>query len=150
MSDLIDLGAAVIRKKLLPWVLLSGLIVIAGAGGSGLYFGYKAGVETTTVAYQKDQIALVSAQRDALNEKELRRQEAEARAHTVEANFLTALNNIQVINKTFNNTVMKETEKQVYIDCKLPPSGREILVQKAREINAQLMQTKQVSKETTK
>lgn len=147
MSEVVDLGAAVIRKKLLPWALLAGLIVIAGSGGSGLYFGYKSGVESTTVAFQKDQIALVSAQRDALHEKELRRQEAEERAQRVESNFLTALNNIQVINKTYNNTVTKETEKQVYIDCKLPPSGREIIVQRAKELNAQMNST---NKETAK
>ncbi len=138
MTDTVDIGVAIFRKKLIPWLLVACLIAVMGAGGSGLYFGYRSGFESASLAFKDDQLALVSAQRDALNEKEARRIEAEARATMVEKNFLNALNNIQVINKTYNNKVVTETTKQVYIDCKLPPSGRELLVQKAREINAQL------------
>lgn len=52
---------------------------------------------------------------------------------------MTALSNIQIINRTYNNKVVQETEKLVYTDCKLPPSGRALLVENAREINAQLV-----------
>lgn len=75
----------------------------------------------------------------ALQEKESRRIDAEKRAQIVEKNFLTALNNIQIVNKTYNNTIQKETEKTVYTDCKLPASGREILLNKTRDINAQFI-----------
>ncbi|WOL24241.1 hypothetical protein fHeYen801_031 [Yersinia phage fHe-Yen8-01] len=139
MSEILDLGGAVVRRKMLPWLIVAALVALLGAGGSGLYFGYKSGFDSASLIFTKDQIALVEAQRDALNEKEARRRDAEARSQMVETNFLTALKNMQIVNKTYNNTVQKETEKLVYTDCKLPDSGREILMSKAKDVNAQFV-----------
>lgn len=139
MSETVDIGAAIIRKKLMPWFILAALVAVMGAGGSGLYFGYKSGVDSEALRMAGERQALVEAQNVALQEKEARRIEADNRARLVEQNFMTALGNIQIINRTYNNKVVQETEKLVYTDCKLPPSGRALLVENAREINAQLV-----------
>lgn len=139
MSETVDIGAAIIRKKLMPWFILAALVAVMGAGGSGLYFGYKSGVDSEALRMAGERQALVEAQNVALQEKEARRIEADNRARLVEQNFMTALGNIQIINRTYNNKVVQETEKLVYTACKLPPSGRALLVEKAKEINAQLI-----------
>lgn len=137
IQDTVEIaGAAVVKTKMVPWLIVAALVAIMGAGGSGLFFGYKSGSESEALRMAGERQALVEAQRMALQEKEARRQEAEARSIMVEKNFLTALNNIQIVNKTYDNYITKETEKTVYTDCKLPESGREILIQKAKDINA--------------
>lgn len=132
-------GAAVVRTKAVPWLIVACLIAMMGAGGSGLFFGFKSGTESEALRMAGERQALIDAQNVALQEKEARRIDAEKRAQIVEKNFLTALNNIQIVNKTYNNTIQKETEKTVYTDCRLPPSGREILLNKTRDINAQFV-----------
>lgn len=132
-------GTAIFRTKAVPWLIVASLIAIMGAGGSGLFFGYKSGSESEALRMAGERQALIDAQNMALQEKEARRVDAERRAGVVEKNFLMALNNINIVNKTYNNTVTKEIERTVYTDCKLPASGRKILLDKTRDINAQFV-----------
>lgn len=132
------LGAAV-KAKALPWVIIAFLFAMAGAGSTGLYFGYQYASNKLTAQAATDRENLVTAYNVALIEKEARRREAEGRGHTVESDFLTALQNIQVVNKTYNNEVVKETEKLVYTDCKLPVSGVDLLNKHIDAVNAQFL-----------
>lgn len=123
------------RKTMLPWIVAGFLFAILSAGGTGMYFGY----QIADAKASNDKLQLASAYNDAMAEKEKRRQEAEERGHMVESNFLTALNGMQVINKTYYNEVQKETEKVVYTDCKLPDSGVDLLNKHIDDVNMRLI-----------
>jgi hypothetical protein len=48
---------------------------------------------------------------------------AQDKAAAAQGDLLTAIRNIKIVNTTRNVEVKREIEKQVYMDCKLPPSG---------------------------
>lgn len=139
VSQAADAIGTVSKMKMLPWVILAFLFAMACTGSTGLYFGYQYASNKLTAQAATDRENLVTAYNLALGEKEARRQEAEGRGRTVEIDFLTALQNIQVVNKTYNNEVVKETEKLVYTDCKLPASGVDLLNKHIDAVNAQFL-----------
>lgn len=142
MTDVLQTTGAIsaaAKAKALPWVILAFLLSMAFSGSTGLYFGYQYASNALTAQAATDRENLVTAYNAALGEKEARRKEAEGRGRTIEGDFLTALQNIQVVNKTYNNEVVKETEKLVYTDCKLPASGVDLLNKHIDAVNAQFL-----------
>lgn len=138
MSDIknvFDAVTAPARKSMLPWIIAAFLFAILGSGGTGMYFGY----QIADGKASQDKLQLASAYNDAMAEKEKRRQEAEDRGHTVEADFLTSLQNLQVVNKTYYTETQKETEKLVYTDCKVPDSGVDLLNKHIDDVNLRLI-----------
>ncbi len=128
-----------INPKALPWIILAFVLTAIAAGGGGLYFGHQYASAKLTAQAAADKESLVTAYNKALEEKEARRKEAEARGRTVEGDFLTALQNLKVVNKTYNNEVVKETEKLVYTDCKVPDSGVDLLNRHIDDVNMQFL-----------
>ena len=139
MNLITDSAASAVKSTATPWIIAAFLFAVIASGGVGAYFGY--GYADGQAAKDKEQ--LVTAYNTALNEREARRKDAEARSHTVEAEFLTGLNNIKVENKTYNVEVQKETEKLIYTDCKLPDSGVDLLNRHIDAVNLQLIGVKE-------
>lgn len=52
---------------------------------------------------------------------------ADKRAEEISSRFEDKLAKLKVVNRTINNEVRREVEKQVYTDCKVPESGRAVL-----------------------
>lgn len=135
MSNMIDVGAAVVKRNMFPWFVLAAVLALAASGASGMYFGY----EIAAGRFAKDKLELVAAQNQALAEKEARRKEAEDRSQLIEGTFLAALKNMKVENTTNYQEVVKETEKFVYTDCKLPDSGVDLLNKHIDDVNMRLL-----------
>lgn len=135
MSEVVDIGAAVVRKKMFPWFVVAAVIALMGAGSSGMYFGYQLAEGRAAV----DKLQMQTAYNVALVEKEARRQEAENRSRLVEGTFLTALKGIKVVNTTYYQQVEKETEKLVYTDCKVPDTGVDLLNKHIDDVNMRLL-----------
>jgi hypothetical protein len=135
MSQVIDVVAAQAKKPMLPWIIAAFLLAVLGAGGTGLYFG--AVIQRGWDA--ADKIEMANAYGDAMKEREARLKELQAKGSLIEGNFLTALNGMQVVNKTYYNEVQKETEKLVYTDCKLPDSGVDLLNKHIDDVNMRLI-----------
>lgn len=135
MSQIIDAATAPVKKAALPWIVAAVLFAILAAGGVGLYFGVviQRGWDTA------DKVAMANAYGDALKERDARLKELQAKGSTIEGSFLTALQNLQVVNKTYYNEVQKETEKVVYTDCKLPDSGVDLLNKHIDDVNMRLI-----------
>lgn len=132
---MIDVGAAVVKRNMFPWFVLAAVLALAASGASGMYFGY----EIAAGRFAKDKLELVAAQNQALAEKEARRKEAEDRSQLIEGTFLAALKNMKVENTTNYQEVVKETEKFVYTDCKLPDSGVDLLNKHIDDVNMRLL-----------
>lgn len=66
----------------------------------------------------------VDSERAKLTEKV---EAANARAEEIASRFENKLASMKVVNRTINNEVRREVEKQVYTDCKVPESGRAVL-----------------------
>lgn len=135
MSQIVDAVVAPAKKSALPWIIAAFLFSIVAAGGTGLYFG---------VVIQRgwdaaDKVAMANAYGDALKERDARLKELQAKGNTVEGDFLTALRNLQVVNKTYYNEVQKETEKVVYTDCKVPDSGVDLVNRHIDDANLRLI-----------
>lgn len=135
MSQIIDAVAAPAKKSLLPWIIVAFLLAILCAGGTGMYFGY----EVANGRFADERVQMATAYGDAMKERDKRLKELQASGSLIEGNFLTALRNMQVVNKTYYNEVQKETEKLVYTDCKLPDSGVDLLNRHIDEVNMRLI-----------
>lgn len=135
MAGLVDVGVVTVRKKMFPYFIIAAMIALLSTGGTGLYFG----MEIQRGRDAKDKLELVAAQNTAMAEKELRRQEAEARSRLIEGQFLAALKGMKVENVTNYQETVKETEKLVYTDCKLPDSGVDLLNKHIDEVNLRLL-----------
>lgn len=135
MSQIIDAVTAPAKKAALPWIVAAVLFAILAAGGAGLYFGMliQRGWDAD------DKIEMANAYGDALKERDARLKELQAKGSTIEGDFLAALKDIQVVNRTYNNEIVKETEKLVYTDCKLPDSGVDLLNKHIDDVNMRLI-----------
>ena len=114
------------------------LLGLFTAGAVGAYLGYHYG--TGQAAADKAQMA--QAYNTALQESEARRKDEEVRGTQVVKNFLARLDNIKIVNRTYNSTMQKETEKLVYTDCKVPDSGVDLLNKHITDANLILIQGK--------
>lgn len=130
-----SLIANAVNRQATPWIVAAFLFAVIASGGVGVYFGY--GYAEGQSAKDKEQ--LVSAYNAALLEKEARRKDAEERGRKVETEFLTGLNGIQIVNKTYHTEVQKETEKLIYTDCKLPDSGIDLVNKHIDDVNMKLI-----------
>lgn len=130
---------------MLPWVIIAFLLAMSGSGTAGLYFGSQYEANKATAAAEKTRADLATAYGDALKERDARLKELQDKGGLIEGDFLSALQNMQVVNKTYYNEVQKETEKLVYTDCKLPTSGVDLLNKHIDEVNARLLR-KEVKK----
>ncbi|MGL4457915.1 MAG: hypothetical protein ACRCUB_05885, partial [Plesiomonas shigelloides] len=99
------------KKKALPWVFFAFILAVVGSGFAGLYFGYQYAAHKMEAKAANDKASLVTAYNLALEEKEARRKDAESHGRIVETDFLSALSNLKVVNKTYHNEVVKETQK---------------------------------------
>lgn len=135
MSQVIDVVAAQAKKPMLPWIVAAVLFAIIATGAACLYFGMliQRGWDAD------DKVQMANAYGDAMKEREARLKELQAKGSLIEGNFLTALNGMQVVNKTYYNEVQKETEKLVYTDCKLPDSGVDLLNKHIDDVNMRLI-----------
>lgn len=135
MSQIIDAATAPAKKAALPWIVAAVLLAIIATGAACLYFGMliQRGWDAD------DKVQLATAYGDAMKEREARLKEAQAKGNLVEDKFLTKLDGIQVVNKTYYNEVQKETEKLVYTDCKLPDSGVDLLNKHIDDVNMRLI-----------
>ncbi|WP_368761990.1 hypothetical protein [Klebsiella pneumoniae] len=135
MSQIIDAATAPAKKAALPWIVTAVLFVIIATGAAGLYFGMliQRGWDAD------DKVKLANAYGDALKERDARLKELQAKGNLIEGTFLTKLDGIQVVNKTYYNEVQKETEKLVYTDCKLPDSGVDLLNKHIDDVNMRLI-----------
>lgn len=52
---------------------------------------------------------------------------ADRRAEEIATRFEDKLANLKVVNRTVNNEVRREVEKQIYTDCRVPEGGRAVL-----------------------
>lgn len=135
MSQIVDAVTAPAKKTMLPWLVAAVLFAILAAGGTGLYFG---------IVIQRgwdaaDKIEMANAYGDAMRERGERLKELQAKGSTIEGDFLTALKNMRVVNTTYTNEIVKETEKLVYTDCKLPDSGVDLLNKHIDDVNMRLI-----------
>lgn len=135
MSQIIDAATAPAKKAVLPWIVAAVLFAILAAGGVGLYFGMliQRGWDAD------DKVQMANAYGDAMKERDARLKDLQASGRLIEGNFLTALQSMQVVNKTYYNEVQKETEKLVYTDCKLPDSGVDLLNKHIDDVNMRLI-----------
>lgn len=135
MSQIIDAATAPAKKAALPWIVAAVLFAIIATGAACLYFGMliQRGWDAD------DKVQMANAYGDAMKEREARIKELQAKGGLIEGNFLTALKNLQVVNKTYNNEIVKETEKLVYTDCKLPDSGVDLLNKHIDDVNMRLI-----------
>lgn len=136
MTDPLNIGP---KMKALPWFFLALFFAAAGSGSTGLYFGYQYATSKLTAVAARDRENLVVAYTVALEEKELRRKEAAALGRKVEQEFMVALRDMKVVNKTFYSEIQKETEKLVYTDCKVPANGIDLLNKHIDEVNLRLI-----------
>jgi hypothetical protein len=102
-----------------PWYIIGGCALLL----SGMYLGY----EIAAGRFAADREALLQAQADALKATNDQLLAEQRRGQEIATQFLTALQNIRIENKTFNHEVRVEREKLVYTDCQLPDSGVDLL-----------------------
>lgn len=119
----------------LPWILLACVMALAGTGSAGMYLGY----EIAAGRHASDVAALKDAQIEALKVRTDQYLGAIARGDEIANRFEQSLANIRIENKTFTTEVVKETEKQVYIDCKLPETGMDLLRRRIDAANARIL-----------
>lgn len=130
-----DTAATAITRPLLPWILLAICGACAASGAAGLY----GGIEIATARYAKAQDAIQSAYADSLAAKNDALVTSIKNGNTVTADLIARLDNLKVVNTTVHAKVVKETEKLVYTDCKVPASGIDLLQQHIDEVNLRLV-----------
>ena len=128
---------ATITKAMVPWLLLGGLVALAGTGGAGLYYGAK----IADAAHAKEILDLKNAHIHALQARTDQYLAAVARGDEVANRFEAALLQLKIENKTFNNEVIREVEKVVYTDCRLPDSGSDLLSRQVDAVNLRVLGT---------
>lgn len=130
-------GAAglTIRRAMFPWLIAGALAAAMAVGGAALYGGY----EIASARHARQMLALQQAQNQALEAKNQLLLQAQARADEIAGRFQTALDQLRVVNKTFNNEIHREVEKTVYTDCKLPQTGAALLNQHVDAVNAAIL-----------
>lgn len=130
-----SLIGATITKAMLPWILLGGVLALAGTGGAGMYYGAK----IADANHADEILALKNAHIHALQARTDQYLEAVKRGDDVANRFETALRELKVENKTFNNEVIREVEKVVYTDCRLPDSGADLLGRQVDAVNLRVL-----------
>ena len=125
-----ELEATPTARMWVFWLLVALLALLMG-----LYLGY----EYASGQAAKDREALVSAHSEAMAQAELRRQEAQQRGSVIERDFLTKLSDLHIVNTTIHEKVLKETQKLVYTDCKIPDAGVDLLNEHIRAVNLRLV-----------
>ena len=81
-----------------------------------------------------------------LRSDRIRRKDAESKGNQIVDDFISRLDNLKVVNRTFNNNMKTETQKLVYTDCKLPDSGVDLLNKHINEANLILIGKKGATK----
>lgn len=120
-----------LKKMIMPWALLGFMVTICIAGIIGLFIGYNIAENQ----FASDKIALVKAQNDALAEKDARRLEAEQRNVQLETQFLSAVQDLSLNYKALSGQLSQELKQDIYRQCKVPASGRELLHKQIQEAN---------------
>jgi hypothetical protein len=118
-----------------PWIIAALTLVISGTGVAGLYFG--AQIEKGRTAGLL--LEIKQAHIDVLKARTDQYLGAVARGNEVADRFEAALKGVRIEHKTFATEVRREVEKQIYIDCKLPESGIELLRKRIEAANAQIL-----------
>jgi hypothetical protein len=130
-----DTAAATIARPLLPWILLAICGACAASGAAGLY----GGIEIATARYAKAQDAIQNAYADSLQSKNDALVASVKNSNTVTGELIGRLDNLRIVNTTVHAKVVKETEKLVYTDCKVPASGIDVLQQHIDAVNLRLV-----------
>jgi hypothetical protein len=137
-----SLIGATVSKSATPWILLAIVLGLFTAGATGAYLGYQYG----TGKAAEDKSKMLAAYNEALTQAELRRKDAESKGNQIVNDFVSRLDNLKVVNKTYNNNLKTETQKLVYTDCKLPDSGVDLLNKHINEANLILIGKKGATK----
>lgn len=119
-----------------PWILLVLVMAAAGIGGVSMYLGY----EIAAGRHARDMAQVKESQIQALKIRTDQYLGAVDRGNEIADKFERALSNIRIENKTFKTEILKETQQQVYIDCKVPESGTELLRKRIEAANARIKQ----------
>lgn len=121
-----------------PWLIAALVMVVSGTGVAGLYFG--AQIERGRTAGTL--LAIQNAHIETLKVRTDQYLGAISRGDEIANRFENSLKALRIENKTFNTEVVREVEKQVYIDCKVPQSGMDLLKRRIEAANAQISQTR--------
>jgi hypothetical protein len=133
-----SLLGSTVSKSSTPWIILAVVLGLFTAGAVGAYLGYHYGTGQAAA----DKAQMLQAFNTALQQSEARRKDEEVRGTQVVKTFLARLDNIKIVNRTYNSTLQKETEKLVYTDCKVPDSGVDLLNKHITDANLILIQGK--------
>lgn len=117
------------------WLVAAALIALSMAGAAGMYGGY----EISSARHERDMQALKDSQISALAAKNEQLLAEQRRGNEIAQNFLAALGDIHVENKTYNREVRVEREKLIYTDCVVPDSGVDLLNRHIDAANLRLL-----------
>ena len=140
---MIDAGATLLTRAALPWLLVAATIAIGATGVTGLYAG--AAIEHGRNA--KRELALSDANARAYEGQVVALKIATKRGDEVVEKFATRLDGMKVVNTTYHAATVREVEKTVYTDCKVPQSGVDLLNQQVDEVNFRLLGTSKTATE---
>ena len=142
VSEAGSVVGSTVAKSSTPWIALAIVLGLLVSAFTGAYFGYQYG----TGKAAEDKSKMLAAYNEALTQAELRRKDAESKGNQIVDDFISRLNNLKVVNRTFNNNMKTETQKLVYTDCKLPDSGVDLLNKHINEANLILIGKKGATK----
>lgn len=120
------------------WFVASAVLVLACAGGAGMWGGY----EIASSRYSRTISEIKDAHIDALEAKNELLLAEQRRGNEIAQDFLDRLSNIRIENRTFNQQVRVEREKLVYTDCVVPESGVDLLNRHIDATNLRLIGSK--------
>ena len=113
------------------WIFFVSMIGLAGASGSGLFFGYQA----ASAKYLAEKAELVEEQKQALEEKERQRVEFERKSFEVQAGFIANLEALRATYPALQRAVLDEVKQEIYSTCIVPMTGQELLRQNVKKAN---------------
>ncbi|EAM1616339.1 hypothetical protein EU642_22135 [Salmonella enterica] len=118
-------------KTVMPWVLLGFMVVIVISGAIGLFIGFN----MAETRFQEEKISLVKAQNKALDERDKLRIAAEEKNLQLETQFLASVQELTANYKQLAEQLGEELKQDIYHDCHVPDSGKELLKKRVTEAN---------------
>lgn len=121
LADILDHGTILMASRL-PWMIAGGTLALAMTAAAGMYGGY----EIASARYFREQQEIKDAHISALEAKNALILVEQRNANRISDEFLAALGNIKIENRTYNQEIRTETVKEIYTDCMLPDSGADM------------------------
>ncbi|EON2339058.1 hypothetical protein ACLLKL_002028 [Escherichia coli] len=115
------------------YVIVIAILVMALVSGCiGLFIGYN----VADNRYQRDRVALVTSQNNALAARDAHINELSQRNVELTNQFLDKLSHINDGYEGFALKLRAELKNDIYTQCKLPASGQSLLKDRIKEANA--------------